>query len=162
MDASLLHTRREEFLADVGAVRCLAFNKEGTLLAASGLANAESNTFCPGTPTVLVFDWATGQAKPPLGVREKVDGFIHAVRFLPHSMLAGYGEGTVGGGLWIWKPDSPDDLAKGPGPKTKYFTIVGVVANVRVTGLAEKEPVGMYYFPYGQGSVPAPLQPHTR
>ena len=56
-------------------------------------------------------------------------------------------------GLRMWKPDSPDDLSKGPGPATKYFTIVGVVANVRVTGLAEKEPVGMYYFPYQQGSI---------
>lgn len=29
-------------------------------LAAGGLRDMESHTFCPGTPVVLVFDWATG------------------------------------------------------------------------------------------------------
>jgi predicted permease len=56
-------------------------------------------------------------------------------------------------GRRMWKPDSPDDLTKGPGPKTRYYTVVGVVGNVRVTGLAEKEPVGMYYFPAQQGEI---------
>jgi predicted permease len=53
-------------------------------------------------------------------------------------------------GRRMWRPDSPDDLTKGAGPKTRYFTVVGVVGDVRVTGLAEKEPVGMYYFPFDQ------------
>jgi predicted permease len=53
-------------------------------------------------------------------------------------------------GRRMWKPESPRDLAKGPGPTTHYYTVVGVVGNVRVTGLAEKEPVGMYYFPNSQ------------
>jgi ABC-type antimicrobial peptide transport system permease subunit len=51
----------------------------------------------------------------------------------------------------MWKPDSPEDLAQGrPGPKSQLFTVVGVVGNVRTTGLTEKEPVGMYYFPFSQ------------
>jgi len=53
-------------------------------------------------------------------------------------------------GRRMWKPNSPDDLTKGPGKNGNYFTVVGVVGNVRVTGLAEKEPVGMYYFPFAQ------------
>jgi putative ABC transport system permease protein len=55
-------------------------------------------------------------------------------------------------GRRMWKPDSPDDLAKGPGPKTTYYTVVGVVGNIRLTGLTEKEPVGAYYFPYAQNT----------
>jgi ABC-type antimicrobial peptide transport system permease subunit len=51
----------------------------------------------------------------------------------------------------MWKPETPDDLAQGrPGPKSHFFTVVGVVGNVRTTGLTEKEPVGMYYFPSSQ------------
>jgi predicted permease len=50
----------------------------------------------------------------------------------------------------MWKPESPDDLMRGPGPKTRYYTVVGVVGNVRTTGLTEKEPVGTYYFPFAQ------------
>ena len=53
-------------------------------------------------------------------------------------------------GRRMWRPDSPDELAQGPGPKSHFYTIVGVVGNVRVTGLTEKEPVGMYYFPMAQ------------
>jgi putative ABC transport system permease protein len=55
-------------------------------------------------------------------------------------------------GRRMWKPEAPDDLTKGPGAKTRYYTVVGVVGNVRVTGLAEKEPVGMYYFPFAQNT----------
>ena len=51
----------------------------------------------------------------------------------------------------MWKPESPDDLTPaGPGPKARWFTVIGVVGNIRLTGLTEKEPVGAYYFPFNQ------------
>ncbi len=50
----------------------------------------------------------------------------------------------------MWQPDSAGELTRGPGPKSRYLTIVGVVGNVRTTGLTEKEPVGAYYFPFAQ------------
>ena len=53
-------------------------------------------------------------------------------------------------GRRMWKPESPGELKDGPGPKSTYYTIVGVVGDIRVTGLTEKEPVGMYYFPFAQ------------
>jgi predicted permease len=54
-------------------------------------------------------------------------------------------------GRRMWKPDSAQDLtASGPGPKAHWYTVVGVVGNVRLTGLTEKEPVGAYYFPSTQ------------
>ena len=53
-------------------------------------------------------------------------------------------------GRRMWKPDSPDELSKGPGPKSRFFTVVGVVGNIKTTGLTEKEPVGTYYFPFAQ------------
>ena len=53
-------------------------------------------------------------------------------------------------GRRMWKPNSPEELTQGPGPKTAFFTIVGVVGSVRTTGLTEKEPVGMYYYPFAQ------------
>jgi predicted permease len=53
-------------------------------------------------------------------------------------------------GRRLWKPESAEGLSKGPGPSTKYFTVVGVVGNVRTTGLTEKEPVGAYYSPFAQ------------
>ncbi|HEY2431875.1 MAG TPA: ABC transporter permease [Vicinamibacterales bacterium] len=53
-------------------------------------------------------------------------------------------------GRRMWKPESAQALTAGPGPKTHWFTVVGVVGNIRLTGLTEKEPVGAYYFPASQ------------
>jgi WD40 repeat protein len=108
-DASILHTRGEDFLADVGGVRTLAFNAAGTLLAAGGMKDAKSNTFCPGTPAALVFEWASGARKSELTLKgSSVDGPLNAVRWLPGDVLAGISE-THGSnaGLWFWKPEGP-------------------------------------------------------
>lgn len=53
-------------------------------------------------------------------------------------------------GRRLWQPESAEELERGPGPKTRYYSVVGVVGNVRVTGLTERGPVGMYYFPIAQ------------
>jgi len=53
-------------------------------------------------------------------------------------------------GRRMWKPESPDELTRGPGASSHFYTVVGVVGNVRMTGLTEKEPVGTYYHPHAQ------------
>jgi predicted permease len=53
-------------------------------------------------------------------------------------------------GRRMWKPETPEDLTKGPGLSAHWFTVVGVVGNIRTTGLTEKEPVGAYYYPFAQ------------
>jgi predicted permease len=53
-------------------------------------------------------------------------------------------------GRRLWQPESSAELKSGPGPKARFYTVVGVVGNVRVTGLTERDPVGMYYFPHAQ------------
>ena len=53
-------------------------------------------------------------------------------------------------GRRMWKPESPQELTRGPGSSTHFYTVVGVVGNIRLTGLTEKEPVGAYYFPSSQ------------
>jgi predicted permease len=56
-------------------------------------------------------------------------------------------------GRRMWQPDSPEDLTKGPGPKARYYNIVGVVRRVSLGGLvsaADDQRIGAYYFPYAQ------------
>ena len=53
-------------------------------------------------------------------------------------------------GRRMFKPDNAEDLSN-PGPKARWFTVVGVVAEVRITGLIEAEDrVGAYYVPAAQ------------
>jgi WD40 repeat protein len=105
IDAKILHTRSEEMLADVGGVRSLAFTPKGDELAAGGIREAKSNTFCPGLPSVLVFDWATGKRKiMHVPKDEKIDGYINSLRYLPDGSLAGVGEAHAAGGFFVWKP----------------------------------------------------------
>jgi predicted permease len=56
-------------------------------------------------------------------------------------------------GRRLWKPNSPQELSSGPGKNSAFFTIVGVVGNVRTRALTENEPVGAYYFPVAQDAI---------
>jgi predicted permease len=73
-----------------------------------------------------------------------------AVLIIDERLAQRFWKGQDAVGRRMWKPDAPEDLAKGPGPKTRYFTVVGVVGNIKTTGLTEKEPVGTYYYPLAQ------------
>lgn len=116
LDAALLHTRGPDFLADVGGVRSMAFDREGARLACGGLANAKSNTFCPGEPSVVLFDWASGKTGPALQAKDgKVDGTVNELRFLADGTLAAIGEGMSAAALWFWKPDRAEPFHVVPG-----------------------------------------------
>lgn len=111
LDAGPLHTRGEDFLADVGGVRSLAFDREGRWLAAGGMTDAKSNTFCPGSPAVLVFDFTSGELKHTLRPRQASDGPINSLVFLSDGTLAGHAEHLNGqSSLEFWKPDQPQSL----------------------------------------------------
>jgi len=111
LDATLLHTRGEDFLADVGGVRSFAFSDDGKLLAAGGMKEAQSNAFCPGKPTVLIYDWASGEKTSELGINGKSDGPFNALRFLGDKFLAGHTEQLhTPSELAFWDIDQPEPL----------------------------------------------------
>ena len=110
-DAAVLHTCKDDFLADVGGVRALAFNADGSQLAAGGMTDAESNAFCPGKPAVLVFDFASGALRRTLRPREKSDGPIKGLCFLSDGTLAAQGEHlNATSSLEFFGPDRPEPL----------------------------------------------------
>ena len=109
LDARLLHTRKENFIADVGGVRSLAFSGDGKLLAVGGMKEAKSNAFCPGKPTVLIFDWDSGKVTNELGIKGKSDGPFNALQFLDDGTLAGHTEILHSASeLTFWKIDQPE------------------------------------------------------
>lgn len=107
-DARSLHTRGDDFLADVGGVRSLAFTADGTRLACGGMTDAKSNSFCPGKPAVIVFDLASGEPLPTLRSTHPSDGPIKGLAFLADGTLAGHAEHLNGGSsLEFWDPEQP-------------------------------------------------------
>jgi predicted permease len=58
-------------------------------------------------------------------------------------------------GRRMWQPGDAEELTKGPGPKARFYNIVGVVRRVNLGGLVSAEDddrIGAYYFPYSQSS----------
>lgn len=106
-DLTVLHTRKENFLAHVGGVRSLAINASDNLLACGGMANAKSNAFCPGDPLVVILDFRDSTERTRLQPSQKADGPINSLCFLPDGTLAGVGEGAKGASLAFWKTDQP-------------------------------------------------------
>ncbi|HEX7902164.1 MAG TPA: hypothetical protein VF950_30675 [Planctomycetota bacterium] len=116
LDAKILHTRGEDFLADVGGVRSFAFSKDGLRLAVGGMKDAKSNTFCPGTPTVLVFDWTKGERTSIHETGGSADGPVNALAWLPDGTFCGVSEAHGGNaGLYFWKEGAkPAHTAEAP------------------------------------------------
>ena len=109
LDASSLHARGEDFLADVGGVRRMAISPDGTLLACSGMTEANGNTFCVGKAAVLVFDLTTGQLKQTLRPKTKMDGPLEGLCFLRDGTIAAQGQllhSTTS--IEFWKPEEAD------------------------------------------------------
>lgn len=106
LDAKVLHKYDGGFMADIGGVRSIAFNTNGTLLACGGITNV-SNAFAGvGNPQVVLFDWATGKAKQQLKPAAAFQGTAWGVAFHPDGFIVGAGGGN-GGQIWYWKPDQP-------------------------------------------------------
>ncbi len=106
LDAKVLYRYDNTFGADIGGVRSMAFNGDGSLLACAGITNV-SNAFAGiGNPLVVLFDFATGKQKQLLRPKVGFQGTAWGVAFHPKGFILGVGGGN-GGVLWAWKPEQP-------------------------------------------------------
>lgn len=109
LEAKLLNKYDTTFGAEIGGVRSMAFNAEGSLLACSGITDVTNAFAGVGKPVVVLFDWQSGQIKQLLRPRENFQGTGWGVGFHPAGYVVGVGGGS-GGALWYWKPEGPADV----------------------------------------------------
>lgn len=102
LDAKVLYKYDPGFMADIGGVRSMAFNADGSLLACAGITNV-SNAFAGvGNPLVVLFDFKTGKQKLLLRPKVAFNGTAWGVVFHPRGQLLGVAGGN-GGMFWAWK-----------------------------------------------------------
>jgi hypothetical protein len=89
-------------LQDVGGVRSLAFNADGSLLACGGTRPANGGNV-QGIPTVLLFETATGELKQTLELGQSGDVYAYDLRFHPAGFLMVVTSGNPGAGKLMFR-----------------------------------------------------------
>lgn len=101
-DAKVLYTLSR--LQDVGGVRCLKFDAEGKTLACAGLTPANGGNV-QGVPTILLFDWDSGQLKHTIKVGANGDAYVYDLHFHPAGFVMAVSSGNPGTGkLFFHRP----------------------------------------------------------
>ena len=103
LDAKVLYKYDTGFRADIGGIRGMAFNGDGSTLACTGITNV-SNAFAGvGNPLVVLFDWKDGKAKQ-LKPKEPFQGTGWGVALHPSGFTVAAG-GAANGRIWFWNAD---------------------------------------------------------
>ncbi len=103
LDAGLLYTYSEKYSVDVGGVRGMSFNADGSQLACTG-ATGEKGIAHSGNARVVLLDWKSGKQKAELKPEKVEIATAWAVRFHPDGFIVASGGSRTGGYLWFWKP----------------------------------------------------------
>lgn len=98
-DASPLYT--EHRLQEVGGVRALAISPDGSLLACGGTKPINGGNV-QGTPTILLFDWATGQLQQTCAVGKTSEVYVCDLQFHPDGFLLAALSGNPGTGKFAF------------------------------------------------------------
>jgi WD40 repeat protein len=109
IDASLLHTYSVKYEVDVGGIRGMTFNADGSQLCCAGATGEDKGIAHSGDARVLLFDWESGNLLKELRPEKKEVCTAWGVQFHPDGFIVGSGGSRTGGFLWFWVPD--DEVA---------------------------------------------------
>lgn len=105
IDAGLLHTYSVKYTVDVGGIRGMSFNADGSQLACAG-STGEKGIAHSGNARVLLFDWASGKLLKELKPEKDEITTAWGVQFHPDGFIVASGGSRTGGFLWFWTPDN--------------------------------------------------------
>lgn len=105
IDASLLYTYSEKYEADVGGIRGMTFNADGSQVCFAG-ATGDKGIAHSGNARVLLFDWESGRLLKELRPEKEEVCTAWGVQFHPDGFIIGSGGSRTGGFLWFWTPDN--------------------------------------------------------
>jgi hypothetical protein len=103
LDASALYRYDTVFRADIGGVRSMTFNPDGSLLVCSGITEVTNAFAGVGRPGFFLFDWASGRLRHRMQTPTPFQGTGWGVDVHPLGFLTG----VAGGGngmLYFWRP----------------------------------------------------------
>jgi WD40 repeat protein len=89
-------------IQDVGGVRCLAFNRDGTRLACAG-TRPKNDGNVQGVPLVLVFDFATGELKQTIEMGNDGDVYVCDLAWHADGFLMAVTSGNPGTGKFLFQ-----------------------------------------------------------
>ena len=104
LDAGLLYVYSEKYQVDVGGIRGMSFNADGSMLACSG-ATGDKGIAHSGNARVLLFNWESGNVLQELKPEKEEICTAWSVQFHPDGFIVASGGSRTGGFLWFWTPD---------------------------------------------------------
>ena len=104
LDASLLYTYSEKYEVEVGGIRGMSFNADGSRLCCAG-ATGEKGIAHSGNARVLLFDWESGNVLRELKPEKEEICTAWGVQFHPDGFIVASGGSRTGGFLWFWTPE---------------------------------------------------------
>lgn len=108
LDAGLLYVYSKKYQVDVGGIRGMSFNADGSQLCCAG-ATGDKGIAHSGNARVLLFDWDSGKMIRELRPEKEEICTAWGVQFHPDGFIVGSGGSRTGGFLWFWTPN--DDVA---------------------------------------------------
>ncbi len=101
LDAGKLFKAYHQY--EQGGVRAMAFASDFATLYCAGFEGTNANQ-AHGDPTVLAFDWQTGEQTNLMRASQSFKGPVLDIAFHPDGYVIGAGSSEGGGVLWFWKP----------------------------------------------------------
>jgi len=101
--AEALYKYDKGFKADIGGIRAIDFNADGSLLACAGITNVTNAFAGVGNPCVELIDWKTAKRKTQHLSKAKLRGVAWGVGMHSSAITIGVSGGGGGGHLLFWK-----------------------------------------------------------